>query len=65
MSCITLGASQNVKFRLSRNSTKLDVVARFRETIPTVKSVSSSEIFFFFFLILTKITISDVYLFIG
>ena len=32
------------KFRLSRNSTKFDVVARFRETIPTVKSISSSEI---------------------
>ena len=26
------------KFRLSRNSTKIDVVARFRERIPTVKS---------------------------
>ena len=32
------------KFLLSRNSTKFDVVARFRETIPTVKFVSSSEI---------------------
>ena len=32
------------KFRLSRNLTKFDVVARFRERIPTVKSVSSSEI---------------------
>ena len=32
------------KFRLSRNLTKFDVVARFRETIPTVKSVLSSEI---------------------
>ena len=32
------------KFRLSRNSTKFDVVARFCETIPTVKSVLSSEI---------------------
>ena len=32
------------KFRLSRNSTKIDVVARFRETIPTVKSIFSSEI---------------------
>ena len=31
------------KFRLSRNSTKIDVVARFRGTIPTMKSVSSSE----------------------
>ena len=37
-------ASKNVKFRLSQNSTKFDVVARFRETIPTMKSVSSSEI---------------------
>ena len=37
-------ASKNVKFRLSQNSTKFDVVARFCETIPTVKSVSSSEI---------------------
>ena len=42
---ITPGASKNVKFQLSRNSTKFDVVARFRETIPTVKSVSSSEIY--------------------
>ena len=32
------------KFRLSRNSTKFDVLARFHEMIPTVKSVSSSEI---------------------
>ena len=32
------------KFRLSRNSTKFDAVAIFCETIPTVKSVSSSEI---------------------
>ena len=32
------------KLRLSQNSTKFDVVARFCETIPTVKSVSSSEI---------------------
>ena len=39
-----LRASKNVKFRLSRNSTKFDVVARFYETIPTVKPVSSSEI---------------------
>ena len=38
------GALKNVKFRLSRNSTKFDMVARFHETIPTVKSVSSSEI---------------------
>ena len=33
------------KFRLSQNSTKFDVVARFHETIPTVKSVSSSKIY--------------------
>ena len=33
----TLDASKNVKFRLSQNSTKFDMVARFRETIPTVK----------------------------
>ena len=32
------------KFRLSQNSKKFDVVARFREIIPMVKSVSSSEI---------------------
>ena len=29
--------SKNIQFRLSRNSTKFDVVARFRETIPIVK----------------------------
>ena len=32
------------KFRLSRNSTKFDMLARFREMIPTVKSISSSKI---------------------
>ena len=32
------------KFQLSQNSTKFDVVARFCETIPTVKSVSSFDI---------------------
>ena len=32
------------KFRLSRNLMKFDVVARFYETISTVKSVSLSEI---------------------
>ena len=37
-------ASKNIKFRLSWNSTKFDVVARFHETIPTMKSISSSEI---------------------
>ena len=44
VSRITLDALKNVKFRLSRNSTKFDVIARFRETIPTMKPVSSSEI---------------------
>ena len=39
-----LRASKNVKFLLFRNSTKFDVVARFRETIPTVESVLSSDI---------------------
>ena len=37
-------ASQNVKSRLPHNSTKFDVVAKFRETISTKNSVSSSEI---------------------
>ena len=32
------------KFQMSQNSTKFDVAARFRETIPTMKSVLSSEI---------------------
>ena len=32
------------KFRLSRNSTKFDVLARFRERIPIVKSISSSDL---------------------
>ena len=32
------------KILLSRNSTKIFLVTRFRETNPTVKSVSSSEI---------------------
>ena len=35
VSCTTLGALKNVKFRLSRNLTKFDVVARFRKTIQT------------------------------
>ena len=38
-------ASKSVKFQLSRNPTKFERVARFCETIPTVKSVSSSEIY--------------------
>ena len=37
-------SSKYVKFRLSRNSTKFDCVARFHETIQTVQSVLSSEI---------------------
>ena len=36
MCCPTLVASKYVKFRLSRNSTKFDWVARFLETIPMV-----------------------------
>ena len=44
VSLVTLGTSKNMKFRQSRNSTKFDEITRFRETIPTVKSVSSSEI---------------------
>ena len=44
VSHIPLRASKNVKFRLSQNSMKFDVVARFHETIPTVESVSSFEI---------------------
>ena len=44
VSRITLGALKNVKFRLSQNSTKFDVISRFHETIPTVKPVSSFEI---------------------
>ena len=37
-------ASKNVKSRPPQNSTKFDVVAKFRETISIEKSVSSSEI---------------------
>ena len=37
-------ASKNVKFLLSRNSTKFNVLARFCETILTVKSILSSKI---------------------
>ena len=37
-------ASKNVKSQSPRNSTKFDVVAKFRETISTEKSVLSSEI---------------------
>ena len=44
VSLATFGASKNMKFRLSRNSTKFYGITRFCETIPTVKSVSSYEI---------------------
>ena len=40
----TPDTSKNVKFRLSRNSTKFDSITRFCKTNSTVKSVSSSEI---------------------
>ena len=40
-SLVTLSALKNMKFRLFLNSMKFDVVARFREMILTVKSVSS------------------------
>ena len=49
-----LGASKNVKFP---TVLKFDVIVRFRETIPTVKSVSSSEIQRINFRFLTEITI--------
>ena len=39
-----LVVSEFVKIRLSRNSTKFAWVTRFRETIPTVEFVLSSEI---------------------
>ena len=39
-----LRASKNVKFRPSQNSTNFDMVTRFHEMIPTVNSVSTSEI---------------------
>ena len=45
MSHVTLVASKNVKFRLSQNLTKFDAVTRLHENIPTVKSVSSFEIY--------------------
>ena len=45
MSHVTFIASKNVKFRLSRNLTKFNAVTRLHENIPTVKSVSSSEIY--------------------
>ena len=40
----TPDTSKNMKFRLSRNLTKFDVLTKFRETNSTVKFVSSSEI---------------------
>ena len=41
----TLIASKNVQISIVSEFDEFDVVARFRETIPTVKSVSSSEIY--------------------
>ena len=45
MCYLTPHALKNMKSRLPRNSMKFDVVARFREMIPTMKSISSSEIY--------------------
>ena len=45
VSFTTLDASKNVKFRLSWNSTKFNVVARFRKMLSTVKSISSYQIY--------------------
>ena len=45
------------QLRLSWNLTKFNMLARFHETIPTVKSVSSSEIQGINFIFLTEITI--------
>ena len=47
----TLHASKNVKSRPPHNPTKFDVVAKFRETISTEKSVLSFEIYkkFYFY----------------
>ena len=44
VSLVTPSASKSVKFRLSWNSTKFDVIARFRKTISTMESVSSTKI---------------------
>ena len=44
MSLATPSGSKNMKSRPSWNLTKFDWVIRFRETVPTVKSVLSSEI---------------------
>ena len=44
VSLVTLDASKNVKFQLFQNLTKFDRVTKFRETIPTMKSVSSPDI---------------------
>ena len=44
VSFVTLGALKNVKFRLTRNLTKFNHVARFGETILMVKFNSSSKI---------------------
>ena len=53
---LTPYASKNVKFKLSWNATKFDVVSRFCETISMVKFVSSSEIYKNFGF-LTRITV--------
>ena len=45
VSSATPGASKNMKFRLSQNSTKFDMVARFRETNSKARSVLSPEIY--------------------
>ena len=42
---VSTDVSKNVKFRLSRNSTKFDKVTRFREKNSTMKSVLSPEIY--------------------
>ena len=43
-SALRLLPRKTCKFRLSRNSNKFDVVARFRETIPTGNFVLSYEV---------------------
>ena len=45
MSHVVLVASKNMKFRLFQTLTKFDAVTRLHENIPTVKSVSSFEIY--------------------
>ena len=45
VSLITLVTSKNVQIPTVSEFNEFDMVARFCETIPTVKSVSSSEIY--------------------